>query len=80
MSLVGLLLAWSGIMGVLAVVAALVILRSFADVFSHSGAAVAWPWRRSESIPARLRGGVLSLIAAGSLAVALAGLLSFVRR
>jgi hypothetical protein len=76
MRLAGLLLAWMGLMGVLAVAAATAIFRRFPDVFSRSGAAVGWPWNRSAAAPARLRGAALAVVALASACALAAGIIA----
>lgn len=71
----GALLVWMGLMGIVAVAVALTILLRFPDVFSRSGPAVAWPWRRHAAMPARLRGAALVVLALVSACTAAAGII-----
>lgn len=72
----GLLLVWIGLMGLAAVAGVYVLLRLFPAAFSDSGPAVAWPWQRSSSRPARVKGWVLAAAALASVGTAISGIIA----
>ena len=76
MNLRGVLLVWIGLMGVAATAAVFLLLRLFPRVFSGTGPSVVWPWRRDAAKSARARGGLLLVVAVGSVLVAVVGIIS----
>jgi hypothetical protein len=78
MRIQGLVYCWIGLMGLAATGGVFLLLRAFPRAFVESGPAAVWPWRSGARGVARIRGVLLLGAGAASLAVAIAGIVSFI--